>query len=404
MQQVKKLTWLMLPVILLFIGGCTRKAAGKFSVTINYKNLDKMMPGNYRDLQRDSVAVPAAPRIMLEELPYGGEQRPVLLDSAALKGKEGSLVLNGIAKEEGIYEVVIEDGPAVLLVNDVEKITLEIDLSKKENYYTVSGSEGSRQLQEFIAHYDEKASGINTAFRQVDSLKQFSGSDSLLIAATNRKNQAVAGLNDYLKNFIAKTDEPAVSLFVLGMCSRSFQQDEFEKTMNATIKKFPEHKTLAQLKTTYDMRQLQQNNRQPEDMWVGKQAPDLALPSVDGKPVSISSFRGKYLLVDFWASWCGPCRQENPNLVRAYNEFKDKNFTILGISLDKEREPWLKAIKDDKLTWTHISDLAFWNSKAVELFKFDGIPYNILVDPQGKVIAERLRGEDLENKLKEILQ
>ena len=128
------------------------------------------------------------------------------------------------------------------------------------------------------------------------------------------------------------------------------------------------------------------------------------MPDVNGKPVSLNSFRGKYVLVDFWASWCGPCREENPNVVAAYNKFKNKNFTILGVSLDKEKSAWLKAIKDDGLTWNHISDLKFWNSIAVPLYKIEGIPYNVLVDPQGKIIAKELRGPDLENKLAEVLK
>ncbi|MGZ5247507.1 MAG: TlpA family protein disulfide reductase, partial [Flavitalea sp.] len=122
-----------------------------------------------------------------------------------------------------------------------------------------------------------------------------------------------------------------------------------------------------------------------------------------GKNISLKSFRGKYVLVDFWASWCGPCRQENPNLVKAYNEFKGRNFTIVGVSLDRDKANWLQAIQQDQLNWTHMSDLAFWNSAAVSIFKFDAIPYNVLLDPQGNVIAEGLRGEALIQKLQEIL-
>jgi peroxiredoxin len=148
----------------------------------------------------------------------------------------------------------------------------------------------------------------------------------------------------------------------------------------------------------------QQAERQSSgDSWVGKTVPELVMPDVNGKDVSISSFRGKYVLIDFWASWCGPCRMENPNVVKAYNEFKAKNFTVLGVSLDKDKDAWKKAINQDHLSWTHMSDLKYWNSQAVETFGFQGIPFNVLVDPSGKVIAQELRGEELDARLKQIL-
>jgi len=366
-----------------------------------------MVPQNYDDKSPDAVAVAGAAHIMLEEIPYGGDAHPVMLDSSTLKGKDGKLELKGNGKEEGIYQLVIDKGPVVLLINDVEKINVEIDLSKKDNYYTVTGSEASEHLKNFISKYDEKAFSINNVLADIDSLKQFGGSDSLLIAASNRKNMAILSLNEYVAAFLDKADSPAESIFALGMGSRSFQRDEFGKLLNTVVKRFPEHKPLAQLKATYDAQQAQlSQRREASSSWTGKQAPDLALPSVDGKTISISSFRGKYLLVDFWASWCGPCRQENPNVVNAYKQFKDKNFTILGVSLDRggEKDKWVKAIHDDQLTWTHVSDLKMWESEAVKTFKFEGIPYNILIDPNGKVIAESLRGAELESKLAEVLK
>jgi peroxiredoxin len=137
----------------------------------------------------------------------------------------------------------------------------------------------------------------------------------------------------------------------------------------------------------------------------GTMAPDFTQNDVNGVPVKLSSFRGKYVLIDFWASWCGPCRQENPNVVHVYNKYKDKNFTVLGVSLDKAegRADWLAAIKSDGLTWTEVSDLKFWNNQAAALYYVSSIPSNFLVDPNGKIIARNLRGDDLEDKLKEVL-
>ena len=137
---------------------------------------------------------------------------------------------------------------------------------------------------------------------------------------------------------------------------------------------------------------------------VGSQAPDFSMADASGKQIALSSFKGKYVLIDFWASWCGPCRGENPNVVANYNKFKNKNFTVLGVSLDEDKTKWLEAIKKDKLSWAHVSDLKGWNSASVPLFGFDGIPYNVLIDPTGKIIATELRGEELGRKLEVVLK
>jgi len=138
---------------------------------------------------------------------------------------------------------------------------------------------------------------------------------------------------------------------------------------------------------------------------IGAIAPDFAQPDTNGKPVKLSSFRGQYVLIDFWASWCGPCRKENPNLVKAYQKYRGKNFTILSVSLDQsgKKDDWLNAIHSDRLNWNHLSDLKSWGNAAALLYGVRAIPQNLLIDPSGKIIAKNIFGDDLQNKLAELL-
>jgi thiol-disulfide isomerase/thioredoxin len=137
----------------------------------------------------------------------------------------------------------------------------------------------------------------------------------------------------------------------------------------------------------------------------GAEAAEIALPSPTGEIIKLSSTRGKYVLLDFWASWCGPCRRENPNLVKAYNLYKNKGFQIFQVSLDKTKEDWVKGIEQDMLgQWIHVSDLKYWNSSVVQLYKIESIPYNMLLDKDGKIIATNLRGDRLIDKLAEIIR
>ena len=381
---------------ILFIGACQPKKKGTFSVSGTFKNADKLA----------AVEGPMS-KVYLLEVTYGKDQPPVILDSAKIPAVNGSFSLTGSAPTQEIFELVFGNNViAVPLINDAAEVRVNVDLGKKDDFYEVSGSEASNQLKDLITIFGKKNFEVERTMADLDSLKQANAPDSLQLGAIAQKDAAVQDLNTYLKQAINTNSNPTICALALSWSSRSFSKSEFELSLTDLLKKYPDNNVLQGLKQSYDQQLAQMAQQQHQDSastWIGKQAPDLALPDVNGHPVPLTSFRGKYLLVDFWASWCGPCRAENPNVVKAYNEFKGKNFAILGVSLDKEKSAWQEAVRADNLNWSQVSDLKFWSSKAVETFKFDGIPFNVLIDPQGKVIAESLRGDDLENKLKEVL-
>jgi len=235
----------------------------------------------------------------------------------------------------------------------------------------------NRQLSKLYAAAEAKKDQ-----RQLDSLRKCSG------AVVKEEKQMTA-------QFAAAHPGSYISAFELySNFSYDPDPDELEGPYNALD---------SSVRHSYFGRRLSETIDAAKKTAVGKPAPDFTQTDTKGKPVALSSFKGKYVLVDFWASWCGPCRAENPAVVKAYRQYRSKGFSILGVSLDEKKDKWEEAIKKDGLNWIQVSDLKGWKNSVAQLYGINGIPMNYLLDKEGKIIAKGLRGEDLEKKLAELV-
>ena len=334
-------------------------------------------------------------KIFLEQL-YFSQKNPEILDTAEIKS--GNFSLNTVAPEEGLYRLRLDAVNAgFIFINDKPEIEFSADMNDVSLDGPKFNSPANVKLKNLISSLNDRKTAIDQLMEKMETYKA-AGNDSSLIAEAATLTSKQEEYKNYLIRFIDTCSNPVVTMFALGY-TRDIDPALLGKAVANLPKRFPSHNGIASIVTQYNemMKQIAAADAKKAAMpGTGAMAPDITMNDTEGKPFSLSSLKGKYVLVDFWASWCGPCRGENPNIVEAYNKFKDKNFTILGVSLDEDKDAWLKAIKDDNLTWKQISDLKGWNNAAVPLYGFDAIPYNVLVDPEGKIIATSLRGSTLQ--------
>jgi peroxiredoxin len=316
---------------------------------------------------------------------------------------DGHFELSGFAPEPGLYRLRFFPNKFILLSIDKGTLKVAAQWSNLENY-TVAGSPGSENLRAFIATLREHLCDYNTMSIVMDSLRA-KGNDSILTTAQADFQDLRQHFTTYVENFADTTPYEANAIFAARILNPASEINYLSAFNQSLGRRFPATKLSKDFGEYYtDVAVKKQPSKRSANAESGAMAPEISLPAPDGKMVSLSSFRGKYVLLDFWASWCGPCRGENPNVVAAYERFKSKDFTILGVSLDNKKDAWEKAIKDDGLVWTQVSDLKGWSSVAANLYAVQSIPTNFLIDPTGKIIARNLRGNELEDVLQQVLK
>lgn len=322
----------------------------------------------------------------------------------SVQSKQGGFTFNiDINEGEGnIYILSIgkdfkDKDSYIILFLDKGQVNITADGDNFEGA-KLSGAECATDLQDYNDAMDANETLKKAPALYAKANELYKQGDTAALAVLEKQLDAIDSVRTVVnKEWIASHTSSPVSAYVLARLKYSLSDSDLVATYNSLTASATDNFPAKDIKHGIDVTSLTA---------IGQPALEFTQADTAGKPVSLKDFRGHYVLLDFWASWCGPCRAENPNVVAAYNKYKDKNFTVLSVSLDQPtgREKWLNAIHKDGLTWTHVSDLKFWSNAVAKEYAIESIPANFLIDPNGIIIGKDLRGEDLENKLAEVLK
>lgn len=348
-------------------------------------------------------------KLYLVELKTDGINK---VDSVQL-GQNGEFEFSGYTEVAKFFLVrTTQQNSVTLVVEPDDDITLKGDAQNLGNDYTVTGSEGSREIMKLRKKLESTIASLDSLGKIYQNNPNQENTGDLRNRLNKESREIVQTQKEYTRDFIDKNISSLASLMALyqQIGPRSYvlnpQEDfaYFEKVDSALMEHYPNSEPVKSLHSqVQEMKsKMEADKASNERLAIGNKAPEIALPNPEGDTVELSSLRGNYVLLDFWASWCKPCRVENPNLVETYKKFQDEDFEIYQVSLDRNRSDWLTAIEKDNLDWYHVSDLEFWNSKAAQTYNIRSIPASFLLNKQGEIVAKDLRGDALPAKLNEI--
>lgn len=335
------------------------------------------------------------PRNILKAYLVEMNKDQVKIDSAGIDEKGNFSFKTDKIKSSNFYSIQFEPKKSVVLIlSPGEKVVFNSDATDLMNKMSIKGSTESEYVftaQKGIKILENKIDSLEAVYNANNSSPKADSLNAILLTAYDKLEKEI---NNKIAEFVQAHKNGLSALFFVDKMNFDDNFPLLQEVDKSLYAKYPEVIFVSELHKKIEVL---------AKVAIGAIAPEITLADPDGVLFSLSSLRGKYVLIDFWASWCSPCRKENPNVVKLYANYKDKGFEILSVSLDRDKEKWVNAIKADNLTWKHISDLKFWQSQAAKDYGVQSIPFTVLLDKDGKIIAKGLRGEALKTKLEELL-